>query len=234
MVENDRIKEILCYGDSNTWGCIPRWQDSKEPSLRYDKVTRWPMVMQSLLGDGYHIIEEGLCGRTSVFDRPNEPFKNGETCLKAAILTHRPLDLVIMMLGTNDLFTDTQPDKEHLGDGISRLCDIIQNTPKSGYGAKPPMIMLIPPTRIIRAQGRISVYPKFGCDKGGDLSKAFPAVYSKVAKEKGTYFLDNSAYAEPSLADGVHWTPDSHVLTGRAAAEKVKEIFGDISEADNG
>ncbi len=92
------MKKILCYGDSNTWGHIP------VTGGRYGDDVRWTGVLQAALGEGYRVIEEGLNGRTTVHDDPIEGvYKNGKHYLIPCLESHRPLDLVIMMLGTNDL-----------------------------------------------------------------------------------------------------------------------------------
>ena len=71
-------REILCYGDSNTWGSIPRWKDLGVPSERYDRDTRWTGRAAKLLGPDYHIIEEGLGGRTTIYDLPEKAYLNGK------------------------------------------------------------------------------------------------------------------------------------------------------------
>lgn len=221
-------KNILCFGDSNTWGCIPRWEESTVPSLRYDEITRWPKVLQADLGEDFHVIEEGLGGRTTIYPPEDAPWKCGESYLVPCLFTHRPLDLVIIMLGTNDLQKTRQPPLEKLGDGISRLVDLIREHPNCGRGQQPPQILLMAPTFIKPSDphGRVLVYPKFNGDTGRALSLAFPEVYGRVAKEKGCWFLDAARFAEPSVADGVHFTPDSHVRLGHGAAEYIlAEIF---------
>jgi lysophospholipase L1-like esterase len=95
------VKTILCYGDSNTWGCIPL--TGPQPPRRYGPARRWPGVLRRELGDGYWIVEEGLNGRTTVWDDPLEPFRSGKELLVPCLMTHEPIDLVIVMLGTNDL-----------------------------------------------------------------------------------------------------------------------------------
>ena len=67
----DRI-EVLCYGDSNTWGCIGRWEASILPSERYDREHRWPDVLQAQLGEDFHVISEGLGGRSTIYPRVGE------------------------------------------------------------------------------------------------------------------------------------------------------------------
>ena len=95
------MKTIMCYGDSNTWGCIPL--AGPQPPRRYGPAQRWPGVLRRELGDGYWIVEEGLNGRTTVWDDPLEPFRSGKELLAPCLMTHEPIDLVIVMLGTNDL-----------------------------------------------------------------------------------------------------------------------------------
>ena len=91
------MRRILCFGDSNTWGYDPATGE------RFDEQTRWTGVLQAALGGDYTVIEEGLNGRTTVWDDPIEGHKNGHEYLVPCLETHRPLDLVVLMLGTNDL-----------------------------------------------------------------------------------------------------------------------------------
>ena len=83
---------ILCYGDSNTWGCIPL--RGSEPARRFPPETRWPGVLRRELGDGHWVVEEGLNGRTTVWDDPLEPHRNGRTLLPPTLLTHQPPEFV--------------------------------------------------------------------------------------------------------------------------------------------
>ena len=91
------MKNVLCYGDSNTYGYIP------ETGLRYPKNVRWTGVLQNLLGKNFNVIEEGCNGRTTIFDDPIEGWKNGRDYLKPCLNSHKPIDIIIMMLGSNDL-----------------------------------------------------------------------------------------------------------------------------------
>ena len=95
------MRHILCYGDSNTWGYTPGTGERHAPDVR------WTGVLRRLLGEGWEVLEEGMNGRTTVFDNPMSPGRNGSAYLLTCLETHKPLDLVILMLGTNDLrFTD--------------------------------------------------------------------------------------------------------------------------------
>lgn len=222
--------EILCFGDSNTWGTIPRWEESELPSERYDENTRWTRVAAKLLGPDYHLIEEGLGGRTSIYSLPGEPERCGLPYLLPCILSHRPLDLVVLMLGTNDLRRKPQPDLEHLGDGVRQLIGVIQSTPKCGRGFRPPQILLAAPTAIRPAdpRGRVGVYEKFSGEAGRRLSLAFPQVYRQVAEELGCHFLNAADYACASAADGVHFTAESHVALGGAMAEAIRQCLAGL------
>ena len=220
----DQIR-ILCYGDSNTWGTIGRWSESAGPSECFDAEHRWVDVMQKDLGRNYQVIREGLGGRGTIYARDCEAWKCGETYLKPCLHSHRPLDLVIIMLGTNDLQINKTITEEDLPVGISRLVDIVQENPKVGRGNVPPKVLIIAPAEIRPSDpnGRVLVYDKFRREIGRELSLMFPQVYEKVAKEKGCYFLNAQLYAEPCPADGVHLTPESHVRLGHVLAQYIRE-----------
>lgn len=220
-------KEILCYGDSNTWGCVPRWKDLGVPSERYGPGTRWTGRLAGLLGEEYHIIEEGLGGRTSVYDFPGEPWRNGLPYLQPCLLSHRPLDLVVVMLGTNDLHACLHPAEERLGDGIRALVKVVRDNPKCGRDNAPPPVLVLAPAHIKEGLGRREVYPLLGGERGEALSRRFAAVYQQAAEELGCHFLDAARYARPSDADGLHWTEESHRRLADALAEVIPGILGE-------
>lgn len=217
--------QILCYGDSNTWGCIGNWTETTVPSKRYDDQTRWPCVLQADLGEGFHIVEEGLGGRSTIYTREGEEHKSGEFYLKPCLHSHRPLDLVIIMLGTNDLQVKKDITEEELPIGISRLVDIVRENPNVGRDQTAPKVLILSPAQIRPSspEGRVLVYDKFRRDIGRELSLKFPEVYAKVAEEKGCYFFDAAAYIEPGPADGVHLTPESHIRLGHALADYIRQ-----------
>lgn len=223
MVMEDQIN-ILCYGDSNTWGCIGRWEESELPEERYDRSHRWPGVLQKELGARFNVVEEGLCGRTTIYSPTDTPWYNGEPYLLPCLRTHNPLDLVIIMLGTNDLLHNQQMTLEHLGDGITRLIDIVQENPRWGRHARAPQILILAPIDIKPSspEGRVTVYQKFRKDIGRDLSLHFPEVYARIAEDKGCWFMSAADYAQPCDADGVHLDAESQVRLGKAVADFLK------------
>lgn len=228
-MEKLRMKEkfqVLCYGDSNTWGFIGKWVDSDELPARYSLENRWPGVLQKELGESFHVIEEGLSGRTTIYS-PEEEWKNGEYYLKPCLYSHYPLDLVIIMLGSNDLSVKKDMIVENLSNGISRLVEIVQECIGISRSDAPVPILLLAPIEIRPSapEGRTQVYRKFRGDIGRGLSLMFPEIYKKVAEEKGCYFLNASDYAKPGPADGIHFDVDSHIRLGKAVAEYInKEI----------
>ena len=116
------MKEILCFGDSNTYGLIPG------TTRRYDRETRWTGILAEKLYDkGYRIIEEGLCGRTSVFDDATRDGRNGAKVLPMLLETHAPLDQVVLMLGTNDCKTYNHASADRIGKGIEKLIQQIES-----------------------------------------------------------------------------------------------------------
>lgn len=108
--------EILCYGDSNTYGLIPGTKD------RYPRDIRWTGIIQERLRHkGYNIIEEGLCGRTTVFDDELRNGRRGDIFLPLLLESHQPLDVVILMLGTNDCKSYYKASAKVIGRGIEKL-----------------------------------------------------------------------------------------------------------------
>ena len=138
------MKTILCFGDSNTWGCIPL--TGAHPPRRYGPAQRWPGVLHRELGDGFWIVEEGLNGRTTVWDDPLEPFRSGKELLVPCLLTHQPIDLVIVMLGTNDLKGRFRVGARDIAAGAGLLLDIVHAS-ACGPGESPPQALLVCPPR---------------------------------------------------------------------------------------
>lgn len=226
-------RRILCFGDSNTWGVIPRWKVSPLPSERYDEQTRWPCVMADRLNhsqsaDSWTLIEEGLGGRTTMYHpESGETYRLGDAYLHPCLLSHRPLDYVVLMLGTNDIqpkMHQTPFGKEHLADGLIRLIKLIRSLPECGAGNQPAKILVVAPPPIKMVKGRPEISEKYGCEAGVTLSHEFGSTYKEAAKEYHCGYLDASLYAEAGDADGVHLTMESHLRLGRAIAEVILTI----------
>ena len=210
-------KNILCYGDSNTWGYIPGTGERYAPEIR------WTGVLAAALGEGYHISEDGLNGRTTSFDFPWADCRNGQTGLPYALLSQRPLDLLIISLGINDLNVVDAAFSARSAAGLIRRTRMLQAVPDAC-------------TRIFRDETRIlivapaPVLPEFD-QRFNQVYYAESCLladrYREMAEENGVEYLNAGDYAVASPVDCVHYTPESHRNLGLAIARKVREMLGD-------
>lgn len=214
------MKRILCFGDSNTWGNIPG------VGTRYPLEVRWPGVAAKLLGKEYVILEEGLNGRTTVFDDRYVDFRNGKRGLGYSLCAHAPLDLIIISLGTNDLkYTDAVGSYKGLEELLREIKNADACFPAAECSIFPSgtRILVISPIHLYED---ISVLrPESSVADKYEESLKFGAYFSKAASRHGAYFLDASQYAEPSEKDCIHMDEISHKKLGKAVAEKIQEIF---------
>lgn len=207
------MKTILCYGDSNTWGA-PTTRDAP----RYDEHTRWPGVLRDTLGEGYWIIEEGLPGRTTTLNDPIEgAHKNGLTYLTPCLESHVPLDLVIIMLGTNDLKARFSLSAYDIAQGAGMLVATAQ---QGIWGIKPDVLLVCPPPADEHA-----LWPEmFGGAK--EKSQRLAAHYERVAGELGCRWFDAGSIIESSASDGIHFEADQHLKLGQTLASIAREMLG--------
>lgn len=211
------MKKILCYGDSNTWGHIP---GSGTPSERYARHVRWPGVMRDTLGVSYEVIEEGLSGRTTIWNDPNEEYMNGETYLIPCLQTHRPIDLVIIMLGTNDLKEQFSQSAFGIAAGVEKLVGIIQNS-CAGLNGDAPKVLMICPAPV----EDIMNFP--GLAEAVEKSQQMKDHYIDVAERCGCTFLDAGMVTEVSKEDGIHLDEKGHEALGKKVSQVVEEIFSE-------
>ena len=203
--------QILCYGDSNTWGYVPLSGE------RFPRQQRWTGVMAEHLGAGFHVIEEGLSGRTTVWDDPLEPHRNGLSYLPACLLSHQPLDLVILMLGTNDLKARVSLLASDIALGAERLIEVVRDS-RCGRDGRAPTILLAAPPPIVLKPGEDMFL-------GGDAkSAAFAQAYAAVAQRNGCAFLDVARIVAVDELDGIHYSAASHRTLGLALAEQVRAL----------
>jgi lysophospholipase L1-like esterase len=172
-----------------------------------------------MLGSGYQVIEEGLGGRTTLWDDPIEGYKNGREYLIPCLDTHKPIDLVVLMLGTNDLKLRFSVSAYDIAASIAVLVEIIQKS-AAGVNGQPPQVLLIAPPPL----GLLTEYNEMFA---GGLAKSLKlgAHYQRVAQEHHCAFLDAGQVIVSSDLDGVHFDADQHSRLGKAVAGKVKEIF---------
>jgi lysophospholipase L1-like esterase len=208
---------VLCFGDSNTWGFVPG------TGARYSLEVRWPGVLRQQLGPEYWVIEEGLNGRTTVWNDPDGAGRNGQSYLPACLQTHRPLDAVIVFLGLNDLKTKFGATPESIAGGVGTLLGIIRQSGAGPTGIDPPVLVMSPP-KIGKLTGYANQF-----DGAQDHSARLGACVEAVTQQHGCEFLDTAGLIETSDLDGIHLEPDAHRTLGLAVAPRlVRMIAGRV------
>jgi len=210
-------RTIVCYGDSNTHGAKP------DGSGRHPRDVRWPRVMEKALGEGYEVIEEGLNGRCTVWDTPIEKGRNGLDYLYPCLLTHAPVDLVTIMLGTNDLKRIYGNTASEIACGAARLIDEAKGT-LAGPEGTPPKVVLVAPVPV----GPITVQSEmWGLKAAMETSRQLAGMYEIVAVDHDAAFFDAGSVAQVDPGDGVHLGADAHASLGAAMAKVVRAQFED-------
>ncbi|MDO5549508.1 MAG: SGNH/GDSL hydrolase family protein [Eubacteriales bacterium] len=210
------MKTVMCYGDSNTWG---QRSDAEE---RYDYDVRWTGRLQKLLGDDYRIIEQGINGRTTAYDLPLEDYRNGWKALPMVLSCVDPIDLVVIMLGTNDRRTQLCVSPQESAIALERYIHMIR-TPPMWFGHQVPKILLVAPPEI--DSGVTDTEFGFYYDqKSVDDSKKLKDAYSALAKKYDCDFLDVAPFTKTGV-DCVHLDAESHAAMAEKMAEKIRSIF---------
>ena len=207
------MKAVLCYGDSNTWGYDPATAE------RFSRDERWTGVLRQELGDGYLVIEEGLNGRTTVWDDPIEGYKNGKEYLIPCLETHRPLDLVVIMLGTNDLKMRFSLSAYDIANGAGVLVDVVHKSAAGPGGGSPKVLLMAPPP-----VAKLTEFAEM-LEGAQAKSKRFAEHYGRVAGEYGCEFFDTGQVIVSSDVDGIHFELSEHRKLGRAVADQVRRIL---------
>lgn len=207
------MRTILCFGDSNTYGADPS-------GSRLASDVRWPGVLLKELGDGYHIIEEGLPGRTTVWNDPVEGIMSGKDYLAPCLQSHAPLDLVVIMLGTNDLKQRYSVSALDIAISTLSLARIVKTTFSKPWITKiPQVLILVPPP--IKEIGLFAGIFAGGEEKSKQLAEAF----ATLSQFTDAHILDTSTVIVSSDADGIHFEAGEHQKLGKAVAEKVRNVL---------
>lgn len=203
-------KVILCFGDSLTWGFDPRSGE------RYPRWKRWTFLLEKELGEGWRVIEEGLNGRTTGFDDPIEGDKNGRRHLPIILESHRPLDLVVIMLGTNDLKKRFALSPAGIAQSAGVLVDM---TMRSGASSK---VLLVAPPPLASLT---SLSQLWGFEEGVEKSQRLAEYYQVTARWHGCYFFDAGKIVQTSSLDGVHWEEEENRKFAQALSQEIRRIF---------
>jgi len=214
-------KSILCYGDSNTFGYRPM------DSQRYPYGIRWTSLLAENLGEDFRVIEAGLNSRTTVIDDDLEKDRNGWKCIDVVMEMNWPLDLVILMLGTNDMKVRYQAQAVDIAEGARSIVREIRRLHQEIRPDWMPQILLVSPLLVgekIR-DGLSDCSEGFGGERAYWLSRELAPLYQQVAREEGCHFLDAGSVASAGTADALHLEEEGHRDLAAAMEAKVREIF---------
>ena len=213
------MKTILAYGDSNTYGFNP------QNGLRYSEDIRWTGRLAKSLASDYKIIEEGCNGRNTVFYDPIDGWKNGLDYLKPCLNSHKPIDIVILMLGSNDLKEMFHATTEKIAEGVETLVKTINSFTEEKQGYK-PSIVLISPIEIGSGIKNSPFYGRFS-ESAIERSKEFPKYYKDVAERYGCIFFNAAEWVKPSELDSLHMDSEGHRIFAEKLEQIIKENFSE-------
>jgi lysophospholipase L1-like esterase len=206
------VRTVLCFGDSNTYGSIPG-----EAGGRFEPDIRWPRVVAQVLGDSWHIVEEGLPGRTTVFDDPLSPYRKGADYLPPCLASHAPLDAVVIFLGTNDLKARLAAEASDIAAGVGVLAQTVLDSGVGPRGETPGVLVL--------------GLPRLGATLGPEFKDAerkateLPRYLAQGATAIGVELLDLSEVVAYSGIDGYHLDAAGHREVGESVARRLAAMF---------
>lgn len=206
------MRAVLCFGDSNTWGFDP------ETETRFPREVRWPGRLQAALGDEWHVVEEGLNGRTATLDSPIDFGRNGLSYLRPCLDSHAPLDAVLIALGTNDLAERYGLTPTDVARAVALLAYAVAKS-DAGPGGSAPMPILLCPPRVGDAT--------WTEDWAGTPSKSalLPDRFRAVAEEGGYELLDLGDVTRFSDVDGIHLDVEGHAAVARHVEQTLRRLF---------
>lgn len=213
-------KHIVCFGDSNTHGFC-----GELLGVRFDENTRWTCLLQKNLGEDYLVIEEGLSGRTTCFEDPLEEGLSAIPYIYPCLKTHEPVDLLIIMLGTNDTKERFGASSRCIAQGMGRLVDKAASHVNCWRDGK-ANILIVTPQNIGRDYVNKWVRPTMGAGCA-EKSEGLAEEYKNLAELKGYHFLDANTVitAAPNDMDCMHLTAEAHAQLAEGMEQKIREIF---------
>ncbi len=210
------MKTVLAFGDSLTWGAVPGTQE------RHEFDVRWPNVLEEALKGKIRVVENGVNGRTTTRDDPFASYRNGAEALPYLLEAHSPLDLVIIMLGTNDLNYCYGGRAFEAMIGMDRLVEIVQHHTYPRATAAPKVLLVAPPH--LRAPRSDPDYVEYF---GGaiDESKLLAGLYERVAQERGCAVMNAAKISKVSPIDGCHLNEKNTRAIGTSLGPIVQDLL---------
>ena len=211
------MRSILAFGDSLTWGYDPVSRG------RHAYEDRWTSVLQKALGHGVRVIPEGLNGRTTAYDdHLADCDRNGVRLLPSVLETHKPIDLVIILLGTNDLKRGIQGTAIGATSGIKRLVKLVQHHDWGFDFDAPEVLDVAPPAIRETANVMFGAMFNHSVEEGAMLA----SMYRDAADELGCGFFDAGSVAQTTPLDGIHLDADNTRAIGRGLEPVVRMMLG--------
>ncbi len=210
-------KHIVCLGDSNTHGYCADPADCADHGNRFNEQERWTCLLQAALGDEYLVLEEGLGGRTTVFADPLHEGMDAVSVAYPILMSHEPVDLLIIMLGTNDTKERFSANAAAIAVGMERLIQKCKSTECWGKGGANILVVCPPPL----GDGFHDEVMGPGCV---EKSKALPPYMEAVAKRNNVHFL-NAAPCEFNPVDFTHLTRKGHARLAGMLADMVPSLL---------
>ena len=214
-------RHILCFGDSNTHGYCADPADCFG-GIRFTEEQRWTRLLQDALGQDYLVIEEGLSGRTTCFDDPIHEGLNALDYIYPCLKSHEAIDLLIIMLGTNDCKDRFYASAACIGLGMARLVKKAKDT--DCWGGKRPNILVIAPPPIGEGMLNSPVAATMG-SLCVEKSRQLASCYREQCELLGVHFLDaGEAGCEFNQVDFMHLTSQGHKTLAEKLAELVPQL----------
>ncbi|GAB2644850.1 SGNH/GDSL hydrolase family protein [Vibrio panuliri] len=206
------LNSVLCFGDSNTWGYIPL------VGGRYPVEQRWTSLLEQMLPDNWRVINEGLPGRTTGFHESIHNPHSGLGYFLPCLEKHQP-DVVVIMLGTNDLQSHLELSAQDISLGAAQLVKQAQHF-ANHHNGKPTDIVLICPPPIYQVG-----FAATGFDGAEEKSKQFAEHFEQRAQELGCYYINAGEFVTSSPDEGVHWHQDQPAKFAQGLFEQIKHLF---------
>lgn len=211
-------RKIVCFGDSNTHGY------NSKTGGRFSENERWTKLLGKYLGEEYDIAEEGLEGRTACFEDPLFEGLCGYHYLYPCIMTHKPIDLLIIMLGTNDVKMRFSATPENIAKAMERLVQKALDTPEA-FRNRPNILLMCPPA-INPGYEKTYVYGEMG-KNCVEKSRALAPLYEQTAKLKGIHFLDAGSIEGVDMYpyDHMHLSLEAHNNLAKYLAKVIPDMI---------
>ena len=215
-------KHIVCLGDSNTHGYCADPKDTADGGIRFNENERWTRRLQALLGEDYLVTEEGLSGRTTCFEDPIHEGLSALNYITPCLKSHEFVDLLVIMLGTNDVKDRFGADSEQVAQGMEQLIEKAKSV--AAWAGDKPNILLMAPPHILEGVDKAVYADSFGPD-APEKSRRLAFVYAEVAKRQNCAFLDTQGIGQFNTIDCIHLTSRGHRNLAEHLAGLIPELL---------